>query len=144
MADETATPEEATEPTEEELARQWEEVHARYDGDTPVVMTDLANRDRCCQDENQREEAHEAWVATPPDERTGPDPHALLQKGDVIRLQRWSAEGRADFTVLEGSGTHTTAEAPAAAEVTIADEKPARRRRGDTETPPAEPAEQEE
>lgn len=74
-------------------------VHAHYLGDTPVVMPDLAGRDRCCRDENQR--------AVPVDDDgnelpvEGPHPHTLLKRGDVILLDRHSAEEREDFEIDE-------------------------------------------
>ncbi len=66
-------------------------VHARYLGDSPVVMPGLAGRDRCCQKANQREG----------DTDDGIHMHTLLEHGDVILLDRFSAEGRADFEIVE-------------------------------------------
>lgn len=67
-------------------------VHARYLGGTEVVMPDLAGRDRCCRPENQR--------STDLPER-GPIPATVLRRGDVILLDRASAEGREDFEVVD-------------------------------------------
>ncbi len=58
-------------------------VHARYEGETEVVMPELAQRERCCQPEN----------------KGGGNP-AVLHKGDVILLDPHSAEGRADFSIV--------------------------------------------
>jgi len=70
-------------------------VHARYLGDTPVVMKHLGGgAERCCIKENQRgENVH--------DEESGElvSGPALVCKGDVILLDRYSAEGREDFEI---------------------------------------------
>ncbi|HXF71138.1 MAG TPA: hypothetical protein VNO79_00825 [Actinomycetota bacterium] len=66
-------------------------VHARYVGTTVVVVPDLAHRGRCCRAENLR----------PDDPTARPNPKTVLEPGDVILLDRHSAEGRADFEVLE-------------------------------------------
>ncbi|MFL5736658.1 MAG: hypothetical protein ACJ76P_04895 [Actinomycetota bacterium] len=68
-------------------------VHARYTGDSPQVMPDLMSRDRCCKAKNQRED----------DPNGNPNPRALIEKGDVILLDRYSAEGRPDFELVEHS-----------------------------------------
>lgn len=65
-------------------------VHARYLGGTRVVMPDLAGRKRCCEKENQR----------PDDPSARPNPKVLVETGDVILLDRYSAEGRSDFEVV--------------------------------------------
>lgn len=70
-------------------------VHARYLGTGPVVMPDLFGRDRCCRPENHRVD----------DPQAEPNPHTVLQEGDVILLDRWSAEGRSDFEVLKEVGS---------------------------------------
>lgn len=70
-------------------------VHARYMGDTPVVMKHLSDdAQRCCIDENQRgeNEIEDGQLVRG---------HALVVKGDVILLDRYSAEGREDFVVTE-------------------------------------------
>lgn len=72
-------------------------VHSRYLGQTPVVMPDLATRERCCDSDNNREEARAKWEA---EGREGPDPAVLLVEGDVILLPHDEAEGREDFEVI--------------------------------------------
>lgn len=67
-------------------------VHAKYLGDSPVVMPRLAGRDRCCRKENQR-------PAEAPEGETL-KPHTLLEHGDVVLLDRYSAEGRDDFELV--------------------------------------------
>lgn len=88
-------------------------IHAKYVGETDIVMPVLGERDRCCRKENDRE-----GQTGPVDKEGKPDPEgetpkgeealppgierrALVRKGDVILLDRWSAEGRDDFTPLE-------------------------------------------
>lgn len=79
--------------TELDLARGQELVHARYLGTSPVVMPGLAGRDRCCKDENQR--------AAEPEGGETLKPHSLVEHGDVVLLDRYSAEGRDDFEIVE-------------------------------------------
>lgn len=79
--------------TEIDLARAHELVHAKYLGDSAVVMPGLAGRDRCCRKENQR-------PAEAPEGETL-KPHTLLEHGDVVLLDRYSAEGRDDFELVE-------------------------------------------
>lgn len=74
-------------------------VHARFLGDSPVVMPDLAGRERCCLEANHR--------PAEPDEE-GLIQSTLLRKGDVILLDRASAEGREDFAVLKPSKSSKT------------------------------------
>lgn len=66
-------------------------VHARYVGGTTVVMPDLVGRARCCDSTNHRSD----------DDEGRPNPHTLLEHGDVILLDRWSAENRDDFEVVD-------------------------------------------
>jgi hypothetical protein len=61
-------------------------VQARYLGDTPVVMPDLLGRER---------------PGTPPWDGTGINPQCLVSPGDVIPLDKASAEGRADFEIVD-------------------------------------------
>lgn len=72
-------------------------VHAKYLGGTTVVMPELAGRDRCCQEHNQRE-----YIPVDPEDPQL-NPHTILQHGDVILLDRFSAEGRADFEIVDAS-----------------------------------------
>jgi hypothetical protein len=85
-------------------------VHARYLGSSPVVMPDLAGRDRCCQQENHRpaEADEDGLIAS-----------TLVRLGDVILLDRYSAEGRADFEVLEDVGPPKTSRSPAKGSKTV-------------------------
>ena len=80
-------------------------VHARYLGDSEVLMPDLARRERCCQAGNLHEEETNAWLRGDPENGVPPEhgvnPHVLLRKGDVILLDRYSAQGREDFEILE-------------------------------------------
>lgn len=66
-------------------------VHARYLGETTVVMPDLVGRERCCEEANHRTD----------DPEGKPNPHAVLEPGDVVLLDRWSVEGRSDFELVD-------------------------------------------
>jgi hypothetical protein len=70
-------------------------VHAKYLGGTAQVMPSLADHPRCCQDGNQRE----AFDAEGREIR--PNPRVVVEHGDVILLDRFSAEERVDFEVVE-------------------------------------------
>lgn len=82
-------------------------VHARYLGDAPVLMPDLAGRDRCCLQENHRpaEADEDGLIAS-----------TLLRKGDVILLDRHSAEGRDDFEVVKEPKSKKPAASPTPAD----------------------------
>jgi hypothetical protein len=80
--------------------------HYRYIGETDVVMPALMGRDRCCQPDNKAPHADETltmhFAKEEPDpeaplEALAVDAHVLLRHGDVILLDEWSGEGRADF-----------------------------------------------
>lgn len=70
--------------------------HARYLGGSTVVMPGLVGRPRCCKDHPENERPGEK-------EPGKPDPHATLERGDVILLDRYSAENREDFEVLDAT-----------------------------------------
>jgi len=70
-------------------------VHARYLGETTERMPDLEGRDRCCRKENHREGTD--WDKS------------VLEPGDVILLDRYSAEGRGDFEIVEDHAPKTKA-----------------------------------
>lgn len=70
-------------------------VHARYLGDTPVVFKHLASQLRCCQSENHREENEYDELGQLV------KGNALVCKGDVILLDRFSAEEREDFEIVD-------------------------------------------
>lgn len=84
--------------------RASELVHARYLGDTEIVVPDLGTRDRCCSSENKRikeSKDYEAAKAEEPEASHGPHPHVTLRKNDVVLLDRYSAVGREDFEIVE-------------------------------------------
>jgi hypothetical protein len=103
-------------------------VHARYLGETEIVVPSLAGRPRCCIAENQAPHAGEnvsmAFLASEPDEdgvqglvHHAIDAHAVVRHGDVILLDRYSAEQRSDFEVVGTDGkTPTRADLLAQAE----------------------------
>jgi hypothetical protein len=99
MSDEPAAP--AAETTERR--------HYRYIGETDHVMPDLVGRERCCQEHNQAPHAGESVILhmldTDGEEENlvanAIDPHVLLRPGDVILLDPWSGDGRADFELAE-------------------------------------------
>jgi hypothetical protein len=64
-------------------------VQARYLGDTPVVMPGLLELDR-----PETDEAEAAWVEGG---QVGINPRCYVAKGDVVPIDDYSAEGRADF-----------------------------------------------
>ena len=86
--------------------------HYRYIGETEHVMPALATRPRCCQEHNQH--AHDGETVTmhfASGEDADPDhpleavsviPQVLLRPGDVILLDVYSGEGRADFEPVDG------------------------------------------
>lgn len=77
-------------------------VHARYLGGSQVTMEDLVGRPRCCQKKNHREDL--GPMAVDEEGQRVTNPHTVLNQGDVILLDRFSAEGRDDFEVLDDSG----------------------------------------
>lgn len=83
-------------------------VEARYLGDSDILMPDLADRPRHSSDEHNRVAEHNAWNLGDPDkgipQQQGPDPLTLVRKGDVILLDRWSADGRDDFEIVSETG----------------------------------------
>lgn len=81
--------------------RDAELIHARYIGTTPIGLPGLQGRERCCESDNQRppgpmsdEEAEKLGVPA------GVHREVLVLTGDVILLDRHSAEGREDFEVI--------------------------------------------
>lgn len=68
-----------------DVKKSKELVHARYVGDTEVVFPH-AEGSRCCRPENV--EGHE-------------EQPALVKKGDVILVDRYSAEGREDLELVK-------------------------------------------
>jgi hypothetical protein len=100
VTDEAAAEPEAQEP----LADPHEPVHARYIGETRIWMPDLERRlregiPRCCElhPENEKTAEYEQWLAHG---REGFDPRMVLEHGDVLLLDRHSAEGRSDFELM--------------------------------------------
>jgi hypothetical protein len=69
-------------------------IHARYIGDSDQIFPHLKDGPRCCLPENQRE-------ATVDEDGNLPTNPVLVKKGDVILLDRYSAEGREDFEIVE-------------------------------------------
>lgn len=81
----------AEEPQEFDAERAAELIHARYIDETEQVMPDLGTRPRCCDEKNHRED----------DPSARPNPTTVIRKGDIILLDRHSAEGRADFEIVK-------------------------------------------
>lgn len=72
-------------------------VKARYLGDIQVVMPHLADIEQ-----PDREEAYAAWVEGGAE---GLNPRCVVDPGDVIPLDRFSAEGRSDFEIVTARAT---------------------------------------
>jgi hypothetical protein len=65
---------------------------ARYIGDTPIAMPHLVD--------HERPETAKATAEWEEGGRVGVNPHVLVNKGDVIPIDRYSATERADFEVV--------------------------------------------
>jgi hypothetical protein len=75
-------------------------VQARYLGDTPQVFPHLADTDR-------EAAAYEKWEASTSTSR-GLNPRCYVVKGDVIEIDRASAEGRSDLEVVTKAAHKST------------------------------------
>jgi hypothetical protein len=100
------------------VSEPTDKIHARYIGDSPVVFPHLLAEARCCDPANHREDQIDPETGIPilSEEDGAPLVHTVVRKGDVILLDRYSAEGREDFEILDDQAAPAAQVAPAEAE----------------------------